>query len=489
MAIALILSSFSEGGVSYAPGQLADLPTSIVTYRKAAGHVDDAAAAISDASASGAAIRVHSYELQSLVPILPSPQILRRLPHVVAALGDSRIDAIYLDASTRRNLGARSPLNWANALMGHRLVIGDDYGVSGDRTDQMLARLAAAIASGAGLLYLQGGVNDIAQNYPTAGTSGATAFANLKAMAEAGRAAGMQVVIEAEVGAQNLNTAAFVTQINELNALLYEYAEETPGVHVHDARSVVLNATSSDTVVSFKAGYTSDGTHPTPKGAAYWGESLAALLTQIIPSRAQLLGRNRIELPSNGRRQLLLNHLFQTATGGTLSNGVTGTVPSGWTGHRATTVPSAAFSTQADASGLGNNVVIDATFTAAGEEIRLYQDVNIANWLPGDIVEVYADVQIVGNPTCLASVALYLGHNTGSGGTTYDSFDLLHGVTSEAGPDHAMSLPLKTRPYVLNPTVGAGPFLTARARIYSSGAGTAQIIVKQMGVRRRTSFY
>ena len=169
-----------------------------------------------------------------------------RKRHIVAALGDSRIAATYLDISTRRNLGARSPLNWANALMGHRLVIGDDYGVSGDRTDQMLARLAAATASGAGLLYLQGGVNDIAQNYPTAGTSGATAFANLRTMAEAGRAAGMQVVIEVEVGAQNLNTVAFVTQINELNALIYEYAEKTPRVYVHDARSVVLNATSSD---------------------------------------------------------------------------------------------------------------------------------------------------------------------------------------------------------------------------------------------------
>jgi len=154
----------------------------------------------------------------------------RRLSHVVTALGDSRVAAVYADLNQRIYSGY-SPLNWANALSDQRMVIGTTFGVSGDRTDQALARLSAAIATGAGTLYIQCGLNDIAQQYPTAGTSGATAAANIMVMAEAARAVGMLVVIEIEVGSSAMNTAALVGQVVELNERLYEYAERTPGVH------------------------------------------------------------------------------------------------------------------------------------------------------------------------------------------------------------------------------------------------------------------
>lgn len=80
----------------------------------------------------------------SRLAILPN----RRLPHVLTALGDSRVAAVYLDGQQRaRNV--RSPVNWANSLLGHRFEIGETFGKSGDRTDEFLARLPAAIATGA----------------------------------------------------------------------------------------------------------------------------------------------------------------------------------------------------------------------------------------------------------------------------------------------------------------------------------------------------
>jgi lysophospholipase L1-like esterase len=434
-------------------------------------------------SGNGSNIAVTALMKRSVLPH-------RRLPHIVAAIGDSRVAALYLD-STQRNKCAHSPLGWANALLGQRMIYGDSLGVSGNRTDQMLARLSTAIATGAGTLYIQGGVNDIAQNYPTAGTSGATAFANIKTMAEAARAAGMTVVIEAEVGGNTMNTAALVGQVNDLNARLYEYAERTPGVHLHDARPVVLQPTFSDTALQFKTGHSYDGTHVSGRGGLYWGESLAALLGPVIPARMMTLGRNRAELPGNGRRHLALNPLFATATGGVLVNGATGTVPGNWNGYRSNTSSTVAFSTQADASGFGNNAIVDFTAVAQGDQARLFQDIGTSNWQAGDVVEAYAEVQVTGTPAILGALWLQLTNNTGSGGASYDNMDMIATTTTNFnGPDKAIaSLTLKTRPFTILPTVGAGQYLQLSVRAQATGAGSCQFIVKQCGVRRRDAGY
>ena len=414
----------------------------------------------------------------------------RYLPNVVTVLSDSR-SSLYADVATKRSLGARWPLNWANAYLGQRLVIGDGFGVSGDRTDQVLARLSSAIGTNAGLLYIQCGINDIAQAYPSASTSGATALANIITMANSARAAGMLVVIEYEIGSTGIDTLAEAREVNILNEGLYEYAESKPGVFMHDARPVMLDPDNSDTTIAFLSGYAYDTTHPSAKGARKWGYSLATLLAYLTVPR-RVLGSNRIELPANGRRQLVLNPGFWTATGGTLVNGATGDVPASWSGRRISTNTTLVFSTQADAGGFGNNVIMDATFSAAAEEIRLYQDVSTSNWDDGDIVELYADIEVAGasggggSPTALASVYLYLGYFDGT--ASLEPYDLVHGSTTELGIDEVTSFTLKTRPLLITPSSGS-PFLTAHVRAMSSGAGNARIIVKQCGVRRRDAAY
>lgn len=407
----------------------------------------------------------------------------RRLPHVATAIGDSRIAALYLDGA-RQNRAATSPLNWANALAGQRLTIGATFGVSGDRTDQMLGRLDAAIATGAGLLYIQGGVNDIGQSYPTAATSGATAFANIRAMAEAARTAGMTVVIEAEVGGATIGTPALVAQVEELNARLFAYAEGTPGVHVHDARAAVMNPVNADGALQYRAGFAYDGTHVNGRGACAWGESLSMLLTAIVPARAGRLIQNRAQLPANGRRQLAANPLFATATGGTAGTGVTGAVPMGWSVTR-TGAATATVSTAASALDMGNDVTIDMSFTAAGEQIRLIQTIAPTDWQPGDVAEGVAQIDYLGTPTGLAGVFLQLQHNTGAGGASYDSMDLFSpNSTGYVAPAHAMTLTLRTKGYAVPPTVGAGAYQSISVRAVASGAGNARIMVRQIGVRR-----
>ncbi|MEH3041682.1 MAG: GDSL-type esterase/lipase family protein [Sphingomonas paucimobilis] len=412
----------------------------------------------------------------------------RRLPHIVAPLGDSRAAAVYVDTA-QRGYTANSALNWANALLGQRLVIGQGFGKSGDRTDQVLARLPAAIASGAGLLYILAALNDIAQNVPSATTSGATAFANVRTMIDAGRAAGMVVVVEAEVGSNNLN-AVQVGQVHEFNAQLFEYAERVAGVHVHDARLAVMQPGYADGTLQFREGMSYDGTHLNGRGASYAGESLATLIAMLVPPRGGVTINSRSALVGNGRRQLMLNPVFATATGGSIGTGASGTVPAGFGGVISGGGATATYGTQADPDGLGNNVVIDANFTAAGSQVRLFQDLPAANYQAGDVVQGVAVVDVVGNPTGLAALMLQFAQSTGAGGAVVEGYSLYGPVGSgQSGIDRPVRLTLQMRPFVLQPAVGSGPYLQLSVRAVAGGTGAAKIVVRQMALKRRDAAY
>lgn len=413
----------------------------------------------------------------------------RRLPHVVAPLGDSRAAAVYVD-SAQRGYTASSALNWANAYLGQRLIIGQGFGKSGDRTDQVLARLPAAIASGAGMLYILVGLNDISQNYPTAATSGATAFANVRTMIDAGRAAGMIVVIEAEVGANGL-TAAQIAQVNEFNSLLFEYGERTPGLHINDARFTVMQPSYGDGALQFRAGLSYDGIHLNGCGSSYAGEGLAALLDKLVPPRPGVALNTRTALVGLGRRQLLANPIFVTTTGGTLGTGATGTVPAGFGGSVSGGGATATYGTQADVDGIGNNAVVDATFTAAGSQVRFFQDVPAANYVAGDIVQGVAVIDVLGTPSNLAALMLQLVQSTAaSGGQSFDNFSMYGPVgTGQLGVDRAVRFTMQTRPYTLLPAVGAGAYVQLSVRAITGGSGGAKFVVRQMALKRRDAGY
>jgi len=255
-----------------------------------------------------------------------------RKANVVTGLGDSREAANYLDPSSR-NRGTRSPLNWANALLGQRFTIGATFGVSGDRTDQMLARLPAAIATNAGILHVWGGINNIgavasgspAFTYTHAVTGepvtidnvAAVAMRDLRYICDTARAAGMIVILENEVGGSTLTTTEKLAALYSLRQMITEYAERTPGVYEHDAYPVVMNPGAA--TPTFKPGYSYDGIHMNGRGAYWHGKSLAALLDRLAAPRSPLI-RSVAEVPANGRRQLLANPIFATTMGGTLSS-------------------------------------------------------------------------------------------------------------------------------------------------------------------------
>lgn len=429
----------------------------------------------------------------------------RRLPNVVTALGDSRVAALYLDPA-RQNRGCRSPLNAANALLGQRMTVGMTFGISGDRTDQCLARLPAAIATGAGLLYVQAGINNIggvasAGNYTyahavtgevvTIDTVAAVAMRDLRQIAETARNAGMIVVIENEIGGSSLTLPEKIAALNNLRSMIADYGERTPGVMVHDAYAVVMQPGAA--TPTFKAGMSYDGIHENGRGAFWHGRSLAAVLERLIPARS-VLSRGAIDTPANGRRQLLSNHLFLTPNGGTAGNGVTGAVPSGWTAAVSANAGSAVLSSVANVDGVGNGAQAVIDFTAAGS-FRLEQSLSgtaggayHANLRAGEEVEGFAMVDVIGAPAGLATLQMEVsGSTAGAGGVNFGSLDMGGPATAvDQGPNDAVTMTLRTRPVILPAATGAFPYLIANVRAAAFAAGQVTIVVRQIGVRRRT---
>lgn len=444
----------------------------------------------------------------------------RRLPNIVTGVGDSRVDAFYLSAD-QLGYNSRSPIMMANALLGQRFIVGQSFGKSGDRTDQTLARMLGLLPGGdaratnAGILYLQCGVNNIAQvatsgNFTyvhavtgevvTAQTVAAVTARDLRQICALANAAGMIVVMENEIGANGFNSQEKVSALMTLRRLISEFGEITPGVFVHDAFGIMTNATFSATAIQLKPTLVYDVvTHPNTLGAYRWAKSLAPLLASLIPNspRGNLLLQNIAETQAGDRRQLLLNPLFANATGGTIGANVTGTAPSGF-GVSVVGGATVTAGTQVNANGYGNDVTLATNFAGNGDAVRLNQSLSgngasqyNAALQVGDIVQAVAVVEITAPPSNLSSLYLSLVSNTaGSGGTSVSSFDLFSANSaSDYGIDEACTLTLATRPFALLAPTGTFPFMTAEVRAVARAAGSLNCSVRQMGTVRRDGLY
>ncbi|HST26071.1 MAG TPA: SGNH/GDSL hydrolase family protein [Gaiellaceae bacterium] len=185
----------------------------------------------------------------------------------VAALGDSitagspGYDPSHGDAKL---LGfAENPKSqweyWA-ALENPRLVF-RNCGVFGERTDQIAERLVAC-QTGADVLVVQGGINDIAQSRPVA-----EAARNLQAMVEQGKKLGLRVEI-AQLIPWNNGWPDADPKIRALNRLIDAIGRDD---HV---RVLPFYAVLDDPQRPgrMKEAWTADGDHPSIAGYRRLGE-------------------------------------------------------------------------------------------------------------------------------------------------------------------------------------------------------------------------
>ena len=190
---------------------------------------------------------------------------------VVACLGDSITAGSPLwdpDPAVRARIGEaldeRSQWQWWAAGLDPTIEL-RNHGVYGERTDEIATRLDAA-ATGADVLVVQGGINDVVQDVPVE-----RAARNLAGMLERGRALGLAVSV-ADVLPWNNGDARAARDIVRLNEL----------IHALGAPVLLFHATLVDPErpARMRAGCTDDGDHPSVEGHRLLGEQ-AFYLTAV----------------------------------------------------------------------------------------------------------------------------------------------------------------------------------------------------------------
>lgn len=139
-------------------------------------------------------------------------------------------------------------------------------GISGQRTDEIMARLDDCVRD-AGMLVVQGGINDIAQR-----RSVEDAAANLRWMVQRGKELGLRVALT-DLLPWNNGWPGAEPQIRRLNALIAELASDE-GIQLlpfHDTLE------DPDRPGRMRAEWTSDGDHPSVEGYRRLGEVVARL--------------------------------------------------------------------------------------------------------------------------------------------------------------------------------------------------------------------
>ena len=186
---------------------------------------------------------------------------------IVACLGDSITAGSPLwdpDPDVRARIGGaldeRSQWQWWAAQLDSTLDF-RNHGVYGERTDEIATRLDAA-ATGAAVLIVQGGINDVVQKRSVADVAG-----NLAEMVERGRRLGLAVAL-VDVLPWNNGDARAANDIERLNALIATAADAL-GVPLLPFHNTLADP---DQPHRMRDAYTDDGDHPSVEGHRLLGE-------------------------------------------------------------------------------------------------------------------------------------------------------------------------------------------------------------------------
>lgn len=185
---------------------------------------------------------------------------------IIACLGDSITAGSPLwdpDPDVRKKIerpDERSQWAWWAMRMHGELDL-RNFGVNGERTDQIAARFGQAV-DGAEAIVVQGGINDIVQGRPVEQTA-----ANLAGMLHRARHAGLRVAI-ADVLPWNNGDSRAAADIDKLNELIRSIAE---GQDVPLFRFSEMLADPSRPT-RMRETLTEDGEHPSIEGHRLLGE-------------------------------------------------------------------------------------------------------------------------------------------------------------------------------------------------------------------------
>lgn len=294
---------------------------------------------------------------------------LNRIP-TVAGLGDS---ITAQNSSTQAvdgvsALNAKGDIVWARALLQGRFYFSAalNFGVSGQNSTQILARVGQVIAARPGFCRVLAGTND-----PVTGVqyNPAATFANLQSIYNQLIAAGIAVIACPILprSATNGLTAGELANAQKgfqwVNRRIRQYAQTAvPGMfYVMDGDATLLD--QAQTTYIPIAGSTADGLHPVAAGAIRTGSRLSNVLDRILPlSRSTIICQQDVY---DATFEPLGNRLPTgqlVGTGGTAGTGASGSVATGWALSR---------STGTGATAVGSKSVLDSVTSEPAQVITL----------------------------------------------------------------------------------------------------------------------
>jgi lysophospholipase L1-like esterase len=299
----------------------------------------------------------------------PGAQVLtditaQRSGNRVCSLGDSLSG---LNATDTR--WAPTFLTYAVLVSKGQMQFVHNGGISGQTSDQILARIVEVTGAACDKVYVEAGSNDIA-----AGSTAAVVEANLTQMYAQILAAG-----ELPIATTIPPRGTFYAQVNTLNAWIRRTALKLE-IPLFDMYAPVTDATTG----GYKTGYSGDAIHPQGVAVRLVGTQAFADVQSVLPAAHTLLPASNSD-PTN----IVTNALMITSSGG---------VPAGWT----TSSPAAhtAFSVSTDTNLAGNAFVMTKTVAGTSDnDSASFTLVNNAAVIPGHTYAFTGRIVTSGNET------------------------------------------------------------------------------------------
>lgn len=433
----------------------------------------------------------------------------------VAALGDSRSNQCT-GGDGIRNMGY---LHWLRLLCNQRFnfkfdtslgayatqpadgtgtpnPVHDNYGVGGNRTDQMLDRCDKVLANtAAGTFILFAGIND-----RPAGLTYAQSVANMTKILDKMQAAGRVVVLIAEMGTGN---AAFPTDRFASTQMVRDHVRyrqwlldqrSRPGVYVVDIwPDFADNTSTSNSLIDVRGGVCYDGRHPQQRGAFLIAKRLQPVFERLFDPLPVLPASNAdlfdpINMPSG----CLNANPMLAGTGGLLGTGSSGALAASWqsAGGSGSAGATSTLSKTVDTFGNPNQRAIIAG-TPTGQQGTCYFDLLRtpsfhASIAPGDVLEAVCGISVGAGSTGILRLSLELFVNTAGAGTAKIA-SLFDGGQFAAGqyiPATSYAGILRT-PKLLIPSVAYGNAQIALTAVMEPGvAANLDVSISAMGVRK-----
>lgn len=381
----------------------------------------------------------------------PQPGVAALAPGAtLACLGDS-ITAANGGGLNKNALGFAS---WACLLSRQRAVHTPalNFGVSGENSAQILARVGQVIAARPAICVVLEGTNDTALSYEQT-------IANMSATYSALLNAGI-IVVAIPITPRSTGTSAQRLKMNRVNDWIRRRRLGTRNLHVLDLTEIL-----GDQAWSPLANYTYDGLHPQHLGAYYMGKALAGLITSIIPVA-----------PAQAVNSLDVYDATDNPTGNLLPNGIisgTGGSVGTFSGQMATSFFTNSVNLYGSAVALSKSTMADGkaaqriqwsgAYTGGTPAFQISSNATVGNISIGDTVELSCEIEVAAGAACNVSLTLYAGWSGGSASAK----DLLPSA-NYAPPGEAWSGVLKTPPIPI-----ANALTALSANVQFNGVGTS----------------